>query len=493
MKKKMIALLLALVFIIPGSVLSFADNAPSSLEAPKNLNVYVDNDDILIRWTLPQSIADGAASAAYDGDIMYFIDWKVNDGPWHYDAPKVRVGLYRWDTDSNFFNYVAGLSWDADNVQEIHLPYYAFGYDSHEQLDLANNKYTFRMRFAFEAYGLEEGDELLTSPYSNEVSIGKGVSSQPPKTLDATQNLKAELKYNEHGKPYFLLNWTNPESVSEVNENFPVRVKIDFKVGTGKWYSETVTLDWMGSIPLSTSYNFDPVEEHYTDRMVIEENVYYIRIMYIYESVDGKTRVVSPYSNVVSIGTPKYESASSWAVSELDQAAELGFITDTIKGKMNGPITREEFAEVVVNFYEIVTGKKAEPHPTEKFSDTANPAVLKARNLNIVYGVGEGKFAPKNYLTREQMAAMITRTISACYTEVTSAFIENDVKNVPDFKDQAKFDRYGIVPAKFMAKYKITVGIDNLGNYGPKNTCTREQAVIFLYRAYLYQDQYIPY
>lgn len=91
------------------------------------------------------------------------------------------------------------------------------------------------------------------------------------------------------------------------------------------------------------------------------------------------------------------------------------------------------------------------------------------------------------------MAAMITRTISACYTEVTSAFIENDVKNVPDFKDQAKFDRYGIVPAKFMAKYKITVGIDNLGNYGPKNTCTREQAVIFLYRAYLYQDQYIPY
>ena len=45
---------------------------------------------------------------------------------------------------------------------------------------------------------------------------------------------------------------------------------------------------------------------------------------------------------------------------------------------MNDPITREEFAEVVVNFYEIVTGKKAEVHPTKAFKDTTNPQILKA-------------------------------------------------------------------------------------------------------------------
>ena len=85
---------------------------------------------------------------------------------------------------------------------------------------------------------------------------------------------------------------------------------------------------------------------------------------------------------------------------------------------------------------------------------------------------------------------MITRTITACYPEINPAFIENDVKNVDDFKDQSGFLAYGINPAKFMAKYKITVG-DGKGNFGPNDTCTREQAVMFLLRAYLYKDAYL--
>ena len=89
------------------------------------------------------------------------------------------------------------------------------------------------------------------------------------------------------------------------------------------------------------------------------------------------------------------------------------------------------------------------------------------------------------------MAAMITRTITACYAEITPEFIDNDVKGVADFKDQAGFLTYGINPAKFMAKYKITVG-DGKGNFGPNDNCTREQAVMFLLRAYLYKDQYLP-
>ena len=49
---------------------------------------------------------------------------------------------------------------------------------------------------------------------------------------------------------------------------------------------------------------------------------------------------------------PKYKNASTWAVAELDKVAEYGFITDNIKDKMNGPITREEFCEVAIKLYE---------------------------------------------------------------------------------------------------------------------------------------------
>ena len=55
-----------------------------------------------------------------------------------------------------------------------------------------------------------------------------------------------------------------------------------------------------------------------------------------------------------------------------------------------------EFAEVAVNFYEIVTGNKAEVHPTKTFKDTTNPEILKAFNLRITAGAGDGTiFEPR--------------------------------------------------------------------------------------------------
>ncbi|NLL67939.1 MAG: S-layer homology domain-containing protein [Clostridiaceae bacterium] len=490
MKKRLFALLLAMVLVLPASVFSFADN-PVNLEAPQNANLYYDQG-IRLRWTLPQSIVNAMENEEWDGELYYCIDWKVNNGPWHYDVPKVKSGTYDWDKeeDVSFFGYVTNLFYDDNKVQDVFFTHWSFGYNTDEEIDLANKKYTFRVRFAFEAYESEDGDDFITSPYSNEVSIGGGDLPQAPKTLDAPQNLKVELKFDDDNRPYFALNWTNPESVSKINEAYPIGVKIDFKAGNGMWHSEKEGHDWWGAIPFSTSDNFDPIEEDYIDKIVIEENVYYFRVLYVYEPVESP-RVVSSFSNIVKIGTPAYESASPWAEKELDQAADLGLITDSIKGKMNDPITREEFAEVAVNFYEIVTGKKAEPHPTKTFKDTTNPEVLKAFNLGITAGAGDGTiFEPKGKLLRQQMAAMITRTISACYAEITPDFIANDVKGVADFKDQSGFLAYGINPAKFMAKYKITVG-DGKGNFGPNDTCTREQAVMFLLRSYLNKDLYM--
>lgn len=490
MKKRLLSLLLALTIFFTASVFSFAESVrPTTLEAPQNLNVYYDQD-IMLRWTIPQTIVN-LMEGDLDGSIYYCIDWKLNNGPWHFDVPKVNRNTYDPDeeTEDGFIGYVGNITSDENNVQEVFFTHWRFGYDNDEDIDIANKKYTFRIRFAFEAYDLEEGDDFIMSPYSNEVSIGGPNQVQPPTTIDAPTNLKAELKYKEDDKPYFTLNWTNPASVSKINEAFPIGIKVDFKVGNGQWHSEKEGHDWWGKESYGTSVDFDPIEKAYVENVVIEENVYYFRILYAYEPVESP-RVVSGFSNTVTIGTPAYESASPGLVPELDKAAGLGFITDSIKDKMNGPITREEFAEVAVNFYELVTGKKAEPHPTETFIDSTNPAVLKALNLKIVFGVGGGKFLPKDLLIREQMAAMITRTLTACYDEITSDFINNNVNGVANFKDQAGFLGYGINPAKFMAKYKITLG-DGKGNFGPKDNCLREQAVAFLLRSYLYKDQYL--
>ena len=78
---------------------------------------------------------------------------------------------------------------------------------------------------------------------------------------------------------------------------------------------------------------------------------------------------------------------------------------------MKANITREEFAEVVVKAYEKYAGKEASYTDTSVFTDTKNPEIFKAYELGIVNGIGGGKFAPNNLITREQMAAMLYRFV----------------------------------------------------------------------------------
>ncbi|HQI16864.1 MAG TPA: S-layer homology domain-containing protein, partial [Bacillota bacterium] len=105
-----------------------------------------------------------------------------------------------------------------------------------------------------------------------------------------------------------------------------------------------------------------------------------------------------------------YEGASSWAVPELDKAAGCGLITDRVMDDVSRNVTREEFAEIVVRMYELFTGKEAEAGDVS-FTDTANKEIHKAANMGLVLGVGDGKFAPGNLVTREQMAVILLRTL----------------------------------------------------------------------------------
>ena len=70
----------------------------------------------------------------------------------------------------------------------------------------------------------------------------------------------------------------------------------------------------------------------------------------------------------------EYGETSAYAVPFMEQAADLGIITDRLKGKsMIVATTRQEFAEMAVKFYEKVTGKTA-PIPSGKtFTDCDNP------------------------------------------------------------------------------------------------------------------------
>lgn len=464
MKKRLLALFLAVLFIIPTSIVSFAEN-PTSLEAPINLNAREDNGSIMVRWTVPKSVKDYAVNS--DGEMIYVFDWKKNDGPWH-NSGAINESTLEKDTEQIFYGSVGNIPIDENDVQERFFVYFHFGPEE-KALDLVNNSYTFRLRFAFDDYN-KNGEDYLVSPFSNEATIGKGAMSVAPTSLAAPTNLKVEVKKNTSGTPYFYLNWANPASVSKTNESFPIEFKVDFKVGSGKWFSETHTHDWWGSDDFATHINFDPVEKEMADKIVIEENTYYFRILYAYEPTYGD-RVYSPYSNIVSAGV----QASEWAKGELQGAFDNDLVPDILKGKdLTKPITREEFAELAVLLYEKASGKTAVPVSPNPLNDTNNPQILKAYALGITKGTKTGTsnipFEPNTLISREQVAAMLFRTIKLIDPDG-----DYSIASVKDFPDQKNISSYALEACKYMSKMGIVKG-DAQGYFWPRALTTVDQA-----------------
>ena len=172
-----------------------------------------------------------------------------------------------------------------------------------------------------------------------------------------------------------------------------------------------------------------------------------------------------------------YKEASSWAIADLNEAADNGLITDRIMNKMNAPITREEFAELAVLLYEKSTGKKAAYGAT--FADTKNVEIYKAFNLQIVNGTDMKLrlFSPNVNTNREQVASMFYRTIKAIKDDE-----DLSIEGTAAFLDEEEVSAWALDPLKYMNKHGYLLGSN--GKINPKGSCTKEMAVIIANRIY---------
>jgi len=174
-----------------------------------------------------------------------------------------------------------------------------------------------------------------------------------------------------------------------------------------------------------------------------------------------------------------YKEASTWAVQELDRAVGYGFITDKIKDKMNAAITREELAELTVKLYEKYTGKQAAAGDMSAFADVVNPEVYKAYDLKIVNGTNKflRLFSPNDLATREQVAAMLYRTLEAMNPEA-----DLSAAGAGEFTDEKDISGWALESVRFMHKNGFLKGAE--GRISPQDTCTREMAVLITTRVY---------
>lgn len=295
--------------------------------------------------------------------------------------------------------------------------------------------------------------------------------------IEAPRSLSAEHKTDGNGKPFILLTFIVPDSVTLFAEKAS-------DTGSDLYYEVEYSLDG-GDWESAGAVHFSEGEQiAVTDRekiLNIKNSLYSFRVRFRYSAQDGSAEPsYSFYSNMVHVGDRAilgtYRNASPWAVRELDRALEYGFITDKIRNEMNAPITREEICEVILAFYESIAGE-APVSVSDAFSDTKNPEVSKAYGLGIVTGVGGTRFEPGTITNREQVATMIFRAIRALRLEA-----EHSPEEVEEFTDEKEISVWALEPVKFLCRYGLLKG--GSGKLDPKGITTREQAVLIAVRAY---------
>ncbi len=174
-----------------------------------------------------------------------------------------------------------------------------------------------------------------------------------------------------------------------------------------------------------------------------------------------------------------WSKVSNWAEEEVREAAYEGLLPEVLRGyDMTRPITRAEFAAVAVSVYEKLTGRSAEPDPTGTFSDTDDLDVRKAAAIGVVDGVGEGKYAPKATLTREQAATMLTRVWKSWKGSEVLPYWK-----LEDFDDDGYISDWAADGVYFMNANNVIRGTGE-GQFSPKMTATREQALLIALRMF---------
>lgn len=187
--------------------------------------------------------------------------------------------------------------------------------------------------------------------------------------------------------------------------------------------------------------------------------------------------------DIFSPGLIEKETVSDWAKDEVAMADQLGLIPVlTDRPAYQSSITREQFAELVVNLVEKVLDKQIDAASSDTFTDSSNIAVLKAYEAGIITGVGEGKFAPKNTTNREQIATMIYRA-TQYLAEQTGENLTPNEGSIEVFTDKASISSWAAEGVGKLAANDIMKGT-SATTASPKNACTVEQSILLIYRVY---------
>ena len=182
--------------------------------------------------------------------------------------------------------------------------------------------------------------------------------------------------------------------------------------------------------------------------------------------------------NLYSAARISLKNISDWAkdiVSEFENTYGLSE-SDFKTSDYTQNITREIFCNMA-DYTLIKNGYDTGNYDVNPFNDVSSPAVSRLYALGIVNGKSERIFAPNDYITREEAAAILYRMAEFMKKEIPQSSdisYYNDEKQISDWAADAVYA---------MRDMGIMEGVSD-NEFSPKTTYTIEQSIATMMRLY---------
>ncbi len=176
------------------------------------------------------------------------------------------------------------------------------------------------------------------------------------------------------------------------------------------------------------------------------------------------------------------EAPSSWAKSAVDTARNAGIVPEQVDQAYTQSITRADFcalAAAVYRTWEKSGNVKSVDKATVSFSDTKDEDVLLCASLGVVNGVGNGKFAPQQQLTRQQAASMLHRLGNLRKNAKDS--VKDRMPHI--FADGADIQAWARSDVYWAYNSGVMNGVSG-NRFAPNNSYTHEQSIATMLRLY---------
>lgn len=173
-----------------------------------------------------------------------------------------------------------------------------------------------------------------------------------------------------------------------------------------------------------------------------------------------------------------------WAETQINEWFNKGLIKGTADGtfKPNNDITRAEFVTMTnraFGFTESGSITFSDVSPTNWFANE----VSIAGKAGYIRGFVDGTFKPVNKITRQEVAAILTRLLDL---NITGGAAEAD-----NYIDAAKIQNWSKESVGAVSKAGIMSGYQDK-TFGPQNSITRAEALVTLDRAMKYDPPVAP-